>query len=125
MALARTGYGDDDRATDRSMDIRPSTEAEEKQYHPLIRKHPETGREAIYGCVGYILGIEGMPDDEALELLFELHEWQDQEQFQYRHKWNANELVMWDNRSVLHKATGGYDGQDRLLHRTTIAGTVF
>lgn len=118
-------YGDDDQASDRSMDIRPSADAEDKQLHPLIRNHPETGREAVYGCVGYILGIENMADEEAVELLFELHAWQDQEQFQYRHQWSANELVMWDNRSVLHRATGGYEGQDRLLHRTTIAGTVF
>ena len=118
-------YGDSDRATDRSMDIRPSAEAEASRLHPLIRQHPETGRDAIYGCVGYILGIDGMNDEEAVALLFELHEWQDQEQFQYRHKWGVGELVMWDNRSVLHKATGGYDGYDRVLHRTTIAGTTF
>jgi taurine dioxygenase len=51
----------------------------------------------------------------------ELHQWQTQEQFQYRHQWQPNMLVMWDNRSVLHRATGGYEGHDRLLHRITIA----
>ena len=40
--------------------------------------------------------------------------------FIYRHHWQKNMLVMWDNRCVLHRATGGYDGYDRLLHRTTI-----
>jgi taurine dioxygenase len=53
--------------------------------------------------------------------LQELHQYQGSPQFVYRHKWQANMLVMWDNRSVLHKATGGYDGYDRLLHRTTIS----
>jgi len=43
----------------------------------------------------------------------------------YSHTWQKDMLVMWDNRSVLHAATGGYDGYDRLLHRTTISDTQF
>jgi len=62
-----------------------------------------------------------MDDAEAVPLLTALYQWQGREEFQYRHQWAPNMLVMWDNRSVLHKATGGYDGHDRLLHRTTIA----
>ena len=68
----------------------------------------------------YIVGFEGMADEEAHPLLKELGEWQSQEQFVYRHKWQNNMLVMWDNRSVLHKATGGYEGYRRELHRITI-----
>ncbi|MBL8550774.1 MAG: TauD/TfdA family dioxygenase [Hyphomonadaceae bacterium] len=113
-------YGEADRAR-RSMDIRPSRDAEATQTHPLIRKHPETGREGLFSCFGYIIGIEGMSDAEALPLLLQLYQWQGREDFQYRHTWRPNMLLMWDNRSVLHAATGGYDGQHRLLHRTTIA----
>ena len=113
-------YGQEDQMSDRSMEIKPSTEALETQLHPLIRKHPETGEEGIFGCVGYIVGIEGMIDKDAFELLFQLHEWQTRAEFVYQHVWQPNMLVMWDNRSVLHRATGGYDGHDRLLHRTTI-----
>ncbi len=113
-------YGEGDVAR-RSMDIRPSREAEATQRHPLIRPHPETGRHGLFGCIGYIIGIEGMDDEEAMPLLLELYRWQGQERFQYRHRWRKNTLLMWDNRSVLHAATGGYDGHDRLLHRTTIA----
>jgi taurine dioxygenase len=113
-------YGEGDVAR-RSMDIRPSREAEATQRHPLIRHHPETGRPGLFGCIGYIIGIEDMADEEAVPLLMELYRWQGQEQFQYRHRWRKNMLLMWDNRSVLHAATGGYDGHDRLLHRTTIA----
>ena len=115
------GYGDKDREMGRSMDIRASDEALAKQLHPIIRKHPETGREGIFGTFGYIIGIEGMEQQEGMKLLLELARWQGQEQFQYQHKWKKDMLVMWDNRSVLHKATGGYQGHDRLLHRTTIA----
>ncbi len=114
-------YGDGDKVK-RSMDIRPSRDAEAVQHHPLIRKHPETGREGLFSCYGYIIGIVGMDDAEAAPLLIELYTWQGREEFQYRHAWQKDMLVVWDNRSVLHAATGGYDGYDRLLHRTTIKG---
>lgn len=115
-------YGAHDQATDRSMDIRPSDEAMATQLHPVIRKHPETGRLGVFSCIGYIIGIDGMADNAARELLGELHAWQTRDEFQYRHVWQQDMLTMWDNRSVLHRATGGYDGHHRLLHRTTIAG---
>ena len=111
-------YGAGDKG--RSMTIRPSEAARATQQHPFIRHHPETGREGLFGCLGYIIGFEGMSEEEALPLLVELYHWQGQEQFQYRHRWQKNMLVMWDNRSVLHAATGGYQGHARLLHRTTI-----
>lgn len=113
-------YGTKDQQTDRSMSIRPSETAMATQLHPVIRNHPETGRKGLFSCIGYIIGIEGMADDDALSLLLELHAWQTRDDFIYTHKWEPNMLVMWDNRSCLHRATGGYDGYDRLLHRTTI-----
>lgn len=113
-------YGEADQASGRSMRIRPSTEADATFNHPLICRHPETGQEHLYGCIGYIVGIAGMDQDEALALLREMHEWQTREEFLYRHQWTANTLLMWDNRVELHRATGGYEGYDRLLHRTTI-----
>ena len=114
-------YGETDRQIGRSMDIRPSEAARKTQRHPLISPHPETGEARIFGCGGYIAGIEGVDGETAMALIVELLEWQTQEAFQYRHRWSAGTLLMWDNRSVLHRATGGYEGYDRLLHRTTIA----
>ena len=114
-------YGKADQATDRSMKILPSDAALATQHHPIIRRHRETGQEGLYGAIGYIIGIEGMSDTESQALLLELHQWQTRPEFQYRHQWQPGMLVMWDNRSVLHRATGGYEGYDRLLHRTTIA----
>ena len=113
-------YGTKDMST-RSMDIRPSDAANETRTHLIIRPHPETGQLGLFGCAGYIVGIEGMDEGAAQELIGELYAWQTREEFQYRHKWQENMLVMWDNRSVLHAATGGYEGYDRELHRTTIA----
>ncbi len=112
-------YGAGDKG--RSMDIRPSEAALATQPHPLVPAHPETRRRGFYSTLGYIVGIEGMAESEAVPLLMELAAWQGDERFFYRHRWEPGMLVMWDNRSVLHKATGGYEGRRRELHRTTIA----
>ena len=120
LAYAPDGsYGEKD--TGRSMDIRPDESARAKQTHSLVQRHPETGEEALYSTLGYIIGIEGMDQADAIALLSELAQWQSRDEFVYRHRWEPDELVMWDNRSVLHKATGGYEGHRRELHRTTIA----
>lgn len=104
-----------------SMDIRPGEAAYATQTHPLIPAHPETGRRGFYSTLGYIVGIEGMAQDAAFALLKELQAWQGDERFVFAQKWEPGMLVMWDNRSVLHRATGGYEGHRRELHRTTIA----
>ncbi|HUQ13522.1 MAG TPA: TauD/TfdA family dioxygenase [Novosphingobium sp.] len=120
LAYAPDGtYGDKDAG--RSMAIRPSESARATQRHPLIAKHPETGRKGFFSTLGYIVGIEGMADAEAIPMLRELYAWQSRDEFVYRHRWEPDMLVMWDNRSVLHRATGGYEGHRRELHRTTIA----
>lgn len=113
-------YGDADRASDRSMDIRPDRCAEKIQLHPLLAPHPETGEQRLYGCIGYVIGIDGMPEDEATDLLMQLHAHQTQEEIVFAQSWAKGQFVIWDNRSVLHRATGGYEGHPRLLHRTTI-----
>jgi taurine dioxygenase len=112
-------YGEAD-GSDRSMKIISSTDALETQSHPLIISHPETGEQRLFGCLGYIIGIESLGEEESLALLLDLYAWQTREEFQYCHQWQQGMLLMWDNRSVLHRATGGFEGYDRLLHRTTI-----
>ena len=113
-------YGDDDDAVERAMDIRVGEEAYETQVHDLIRVHPETGRETVYSTVGYIIALEGLDKARSDDLLLRLYRWQTRDEFQYRHRWEPDMLVMWDNRCVLHRATGGYEGHERLLHRITI-----
>jgi Probable taurine catabolism dioxygenase len=66
--------------------------------------------------------IEGFEKEESDKLLNKLYSHMIQEKYIYRHSWKKNMLVIWDNRAVMHQATGGYDGYDRLLHRITIAG---
>jgi taurine dioxygenase len=113
-------YGDADADSVRAMKIIVSDAAYETQTHPLVRPHTETGEPVPYGTFGYIFDVEGMAADEARDLLVEVYRWQTKDEFVYEHRWEPNMLVMWDNRSVLHKATGGYDGYERLLLRTTI-----
>ena len=70
----------------------------------------------------YTLEIEGLKKEESDMLLFELYSHMGQEKYIFRHQWEPDMLIMWDNRTVMHMAEGGYDGHERLLHRITIAG---
>jgi taurine dioxygenase len=118
-------YGDADQKQGRSMKILPSERALETCEHPLVRTHHETGKRALFSSAAYIKGFVGLDKEESDALLMELYAHQSQPEFVYAHRWQPGMLVMWDNRSVLHAATGGYDGYDRLLHRTTISDTQF
>ena len=122
---ARRGYARDgmygERDKGRSMAIRYDDSALATQAHPIARVHPETGRTALFVSPGYTIGIDGMSDADAQPLLLELFRHQVREDFVYRHRWQPGMLVMWDNRCVVHAATGGYDGHARLLHRITLA----
>lgn len=86
--------------------------------HPLVRIHPDSGRKAIYINPIRIEEIIGMAVPEALALLDMLLEHATQLKFQYRHQWRAGDLVIWDNRCLLHKANGDYSVKDvRYLYR--------
>jgi taurine dioxygenase len=112
-------YGDKD--VGRSMTIIADDSALATQLHPLVLTHPETGRKGLFLSPGYTIGIDGMADDEAQQLLFELYTFQSGEPFIYRHSWTEGMVTIWDNRAVNHAATGGYDGYQRVLQRITIA----
>ena len=104
------------------MDIVTSKEARATQKHPVIKKHNESNLETLFVNPVYTVGIDDKDDIEAGTILSSLYEHILQDKFIYRHKWDEDTLLMWDNRSVMHMAEGGYDGHDRLLHRITIAG---
>jgi taurine dioxygenase len=97
--------------------------ASESVVHPIVRTHPETGRKAIYINPIRIEEIAGMSEHEALLLLAELLEHATQEKFQYRHKWKAGDVVIWDNRCLMHKANGDYPVSEvRYLYRVMLKG---
>jgi taurine dioxygenase len=93
--------------------------------HPIVRTHPFTGRKSLYITAGECIGIEGMPHDEAVDLIAELDAHCVRPEFLYRHKWQVGDLLMWDNTSSMHLAICDYAlPERRLMHRTTVIGTV-
>jgi taurine dioxygenase len=92
--------------------------------HPIVRTHPYTGRKAIYVTAGECIGIEGMPEAAALDLIAELDSHCVKPKFLYRHRWRVGDLVMWDNASAMHLAICDYAlPERRLMHRTTVIGS--
>jgi alpha-ketoglutarate-dependent taurine dioxygenase len=91
--------------------------------HPLVRTHGESGRKAVYINPIRIEEIIGMDDAEALPLLDALLAHATQERFEYRHRWRAGDVVIWDNRRLMHKANGDYPVNEvRYLYRLMIKG---
>ncbi len=111
-------YGEKD--VGRSMAITYSDDALATQLHPLVQLHPDTGRPALFLSPGYTIDIEGMDSTQAQELLMLLYTHQAKDEFVYRHRWSEGLVTMWDNRAVIHAATGGYQGHRRMLQRITI-----
>ena len=108
--------------------IRTLTPAEQAQVppatHPLIRRHPETGRLAIYLNANRMSHVEGMPLDASDALLDRLIAHATQPRYQYRHVWRPGDLLLWDNRVTMHKANGDYGDERREMHRIILAGDV-
>ena len=93
--------------------------------HPIVRTHPYTGRKSLYVTAGECVGIEGMPEEEGVDLIAELDAHCVRPEFLYRHKWQVGDLLMWDNTSSMHLAICDYAlPERRLMHRTTVIGTV-
>jgi alpha-ketoglutarate-dependent 2,4-dichlorophenoxyacetate dioxygenase len=91
--------------------------------HRLVRTHPVTGRKSLY-LSAHIGTIVGWPVPEALAFIRDLTEHATQPQFTHAHQWRVNDLVMWDNRTTMHRARRYKDLQEvRDLHRTSIKGT--
>lgn len=90
---------------------------------PMVRTHPVTGRQALFISPRFTVGIAGMEQEAADALLDELFRYVMDRRFGYTHNWRDHDLVMWDNRCLCHRATGGYVLPDiRRMHRTVICG---
>ncbi len=90
--------------------------------HPVVRTHPETGRRALFVNRSFTTRIDGVSKLESAWLLGLLLEHAEQVAFQMRHRWRANDLVMWDNRCSQHLAVADYAPAHRLMHRITVQG---
>ncbi len=90
--------------------------------HPVVRRHPHTGRACLYVSEAHTCGIVGMPQAQAEELLQRLWTHIASPQFIYRHRWAKGDLVIWDNCAVQHLASFDYGDIPRLMHRTGTFG---
>src|SRR6266566_1967999 len=93
--------------------------------HPLVRTHPDTGRKSLY-IGNHSSHVLGLPEAEGAALLAELLEHATQRQFVYVHRWRLGDLVMWDNRCLLHRVVAGEEMAKyrRVMHRSVVRGTV-
>lgn len=97
--------------------------AEKESAHPIVCRHAATGRKHLYVSIGTAQRIEGMTEQESRPLLDFLYQHAARPDFTCRMRWRNNDIVVWDNRAVMHRAVPDYAGHYRCLHRTTHAGS--
>ncbi|WP_119459502.1 TauD/TfdA family dioxygenase [Rhodospirillaceae bacterium SYSU D60014] len=101
---------------------RGDPEADREVVHPAVRTHPWTGRKALFLNPIYTTRLEGMSAEDSRPLLQRLYEHAVRPEFTCRFRWTPGAVAIWDNRATLHYAINDYDGQRRLMYRTTFAG---
>jgi len=90
--------------------------------HPIVRRHPETGRTGLF-LTQHMNAIEGLSEDEGSELVVKLLETCTHPERIYRHSWSVGDLIIWDNRSMLHRAQPLPDRTPRVMHHVRVAGS--
>lgn len=118
LDFSRSRRHGDDPLTDEQRRARPPVD------HPIVRTHAETGRRCVF-LGDHAESIVGMPYDEGRALIETLNAMIIHDDLVYRHRWSPGQLILWDNRSVLHRATS-YDPavQRRVIRRCTVLGEV-
>jgi taurine dioxygenase len=90
--------------------------------HPVVVRHPGSGRKALYVNAAFTVRIEGWTDEESRPLLQYLYQHAARPEFTYRFQWREGSIAFWDNRCTWHYALNDYHGQRRLMHRITVEG---
>ncbi len=107
--------------------LRPLTEAEKASmppvWQPMVRSHPVTGRRSLYISPIYNDEVEGLATAEARRLIEDLTNFAAEPRFVYRHRWETDDFLLWDNRCTMHQVTPHDPTERRVMHRTTIEGT--
>ena len=91
-------------------------------WQPMVRKHPVTGRKSLYISPIYNDEVEGMSSADGRRLLAELTAFAEQSRYVYRHSWEPDDILLWDNRCTMHQVTPFDPTERRVMHRTTIVG---
>ena len=97
--------------------------ANQDAVHPVVITHPLSGRKSLYVNPSFTLGFEGWTDAESKPLLDYLYAHASQPSFTCQFQWQPGSIAFWDNRATWHLAVNDYQGQRRLMHRITVAGT--
>lgn len=128
---AMPGVGRSESAVRAKETPKPLNPQQQPQLQPVVRTHPVTGTRALYLCEsgqmdwmqGPFVGLQKGPDGEGAKLLYELMAHYTQPQFTYTHNWDAGDLIIYDNRTLVHAATW-FDAaiHHRLMWRTTVFG---
>ena len=118
-AKAAVTHSREDRLADSATD---KGRSELNSEHPVVRTHPETGREALYVNPGHTVRFAGWTEDESAPLLNYLFEQQVKPEYTCRFVWRPGSIAFWDNRCALHNPINDYHGHKRLLHRITLKG---
>jgi alpha-ketoglutarate-dependent taurine dioxygenase len=87
----------------------------------MLRLHPETGETGLY-VSGHAVGVEGMDPEQGRALVRKLVDWCTREGRVYRHRWREGDVVLWDNRCMLHRAEGFDERHPRVMHHVRVAG---
>ena len=107
-------------------DLKPLTEAERAAmppvWQPMVRRHPVTGRKSLYISPIYNDEVEGMSPGAAKRLIDDLTAFAAEAGFVYRHRWETDDVLLWDNRCTMHAVTPHDPRERRVMHRTTIVG---
>lgn len=90
--------------------------------HPVVVRHPESGRKILYVNPGFTLNFVGWTPQESQALLGYLYSQVNQPQYTCQFNWQPGSVAIWDNRSTWHYAMNDYQGEARLMHRITLAG---
>jgi len=90
--------------------------------HPVVIRHPLSGREALYVNPAFTIHFEGWSADDSKPLLEHLYRHAARPEFTCRFRWREGSIAFWDNRATWHYAANDYHGERRLMHRVTVAG---
>ena len=102
--------------------IEEDLKGDNRAIHPVVRTHGDTGRKSLYVNPGMTTGLDNFDDEESAVLLGFLFDHATQPEFTFRHHYRQGDVVMWDNRSLMHYAINDYGDQPRYMERTTSIG---